>query len=251
MSIKRRDRYELKYVIPRSQSQQIVEDLAHYTSPDTNGDDSGQYIVTSLYYDTADYQSYWDKINGHKYRRKVRTRVYNTQVVTPFTPCYVEIKQRVSQSVQKRRLILPYFEAAALCGAGAMMDMTNRSEEERAIIEEIGYLHTILNLREACVVNYKRMAMTTQNYDSGLRVTFDTDLTCRSHDLTLLSSHFASNHFFLPPDVCIMEIKTTGKAPYWLSQLIASHRCTLRRVSKYCTALEACQMPLHRKELVL
>ena len=244
MSLPQIGRFELKYVISRKQRAEIIKDLADYMQPDSMGDDTGRYVVTSLYYDSADYRCYWAKINGHRYRRKLRIRIYDTHVITPQAPCNVEVKTRINQAVQKRRLVLPYTEAAALCGAGETPDLASLPEDQRAIIDGIGQLHTMLKLREACVVGYHRTAMMTGDKDRRLRVTFDTDLTCRGHELTLLSSRPSSNHALFPSDVCIMEIKLPGTTPIWLSQLLAFHRCELRRVSKYCTSVEVCRSPL-------
>jgi hypothetical protein len=35
-----------------------------------------------------------------------------------------------------------------------------------------------------------------------------------------------------------MEIKVNDRVPYWLTEVISKYRCTVRRISKYCTALE-------------
>ncbi len=248
MRIKHSNRYELKYVLTRSQYEHVVKELLDYLEPDPYGDEGGRYTVTSLYYDTADYKAYWDKLEGHRFRRKVRVRVYGVQVVTPDTRCFVEIKQRTNQTLQKKRVILPYSSAVVLCGLGKGADGEHASEQ--AVIGEVKYLYSTLELQPACVVSYDRLAFNGRAYDPGLRVTFDTNLKCRSHDLTLLSQSYADNRYFVPPDWCIMEVKVNNRVPYWLTEVIGKHRCTLRRISKYCTALEHCQVVLTSQRIV-
>ena len=250
MRIKEYSRYELKYLLTGEQCRQMIDVMSAYLEPDTYGDDEGRYSITSLYYDTVDYKAYWDKIEGHRFRRKVRVRVYGNQVVTPATNCFVEIKQRINKTLQKKRVILPYSSAEALCGAGEEVQTDNGSELDRAVIQEVQYLQNTLQLQPACVVSYDRLAIEGSEYDPGLRVTFDSNLKGRVHDLTLLSQSYAENHFFLEPEQCVMEIKVNYRVPYWLTELIGRYRCTLRRVSKYCTALEQSKVLLQRQQIV-
>ena len=246
LRIRHPDRYELKYILDRSQYEQVVEGLATHMEPDPHSE-GGRYLVTSLYYDTADYKAYWDKIDGHRFRRKVRVRVYNAQMVSPDSPCFVEIKQRTNKTLQKKRIVLPYSSAIALCGSGARAD--GNTVADRAVIDEVLYLFNTLRLQPACIVSYDRLAFNGGAYDPGLRVTFDTNLKCRTHDLTLLSQGYAENDFFVPPQWCVMEVKVNNRVPYWLTGVISRYRCTLRRISKYCTALEKSRALLQQQRI--
>ncbi len=245
--IKEYSRYELKYVINETQRQQLAAALPDYMRPDAMGDQYGRYNITSLYYDSEDYKAYWDKIEGHKFRRKVRVRVYGNQTITPQTPCFAEIKQRLNKTLQKKRVKLPYEIAIVLCGGGE--PVSGASATEQAVIEEIQYLYYTLQLRPACVVSYERQAFEGSEYDPGLRVTFDTNLKGRTHDLSLLSIGRAESDYFVPPGWCILEVKVNYRVPYWLTELLGQYRCTLRRVSKYCTALEQSKALLQRQEI--
>jgi len=246
--IKQFNRYELKYVLTRPQYERAVETLRSYLNPDPMGDQYGRYTITSLYYDTVDYQAYWDKIEGHKFRRKVRIRVYGEQTITSETACFAEIKQRINKTLQKKRVILPYTTAEALCGSGE--PVAGKSEADQAVIEEIQYLQGTLQLQPACIVKYDRLALSGSDYDPGLRVTFDTNLQGRIYDLSLLSQGYTQNHFFMPPQWCIMEVKVNYRVPYWLTELIGQERLTLRRISKYCTALEQSKAALERQQIL-
>jgi hypothetical protein len=138
--------------------------------------------------------------------------------------------------------------AANLCSAGE--EVVGADEADQAVIDEISYLHHTLQLQPSCIVNYKRLAFEGGDIDPGLRVTFDTQLTCRAHDLTLLSQGYADNQFFLPPQQCVMEIKVNNRIPYWLTELISKYRCTLRRISKYCSALEQAKLRLSHQQIL-
>ncbi len=243
------DRFELKYLITYGQYEALAAQLQDFMRLDRQGDERGRYLITSLYYDSPDYKSYWNKMEGHRFRRKVRVRVYGDQPVSPETACFAEIKQRTNKTLQKKRVIMPYSAAEVLCGQGQAI--TGATETDQRVIEEIGYLQRLLSLQPACVVAYHRLAFEGSEYDPGLRVTFDTQLKGRGHDLSLLSLGYTQNQYILPPDACILEVKANHRIPYWITQLIAQHRCTLRRISKYCTALETVQNQLLRQRTLI
>lgn len=239
MRLKTDQRYELKYLLHHDQAGEVIADLAGYMAFDPHGDQRGRYRISSLYFDTATYKAYWDKIEGHMYRRKVRVRVYGDQPVDPETLVFIEIKQRLDRALEKRRTRLPYHLAVDLHRLDQRID--GLSATDRATLDEVNYLARALQLRPACVVSYDRIALEASEYNPGLRVTFDTNLTGRIHDLTLLSHGQDESEYFLPPDWSIMEIKVNHRVPYWLTEIIGKHGCTLRRVSKYCSALENCK----------
>jgi SPX domain protein involved in polyphosphate accumulation len=241
------NRHELKYKVNRDQYQSLSKALSDYMQPDAYGDQHGRYLVTSLYYDTTDYKAYWDKIQGHRFRRKLRVRVYGEQTITPDTPCFVEIKQRTDRTIQKKRVVLPYSSAIDLCETGA--DVNLAPEAGGAVAEEVSYLRSALKLQPACVVSYDRLAFNGTDRGPGLRVTFDTNMKCRAHELSLLPTGYAENRFFTPPQWCIMEIKADGSVPLWLTKLIAEYGCTRRNISKYCTALEKCLGALQNQRI--
>lgn len=236
------DRFELKYLVDRAQQTALAAELSAYMPFDRLGDNQGRYLITSLYFDSPDYKCYWNKLEGHRFRRKVRIRVYGAEQVTPETFCFVEIKQRINKTLQKKRVRLSYAVAEALCSEGE--PVADQSVADQAVIEELLYLHHMLQLQPACVVAYHRLAFQGDEYDHGLRVTFDTQLKGRAHDLTLLSLGYAENQFFLPPQLAIMEVKANHRIPRWLAELVNEHQCVLRRVSKYCSALEHSKLRL-------
>ena len=241
-------RHELKYLITHSQRDAIVEALADHTEPDqhspvVDASPSGTYpangrgyTIASLYYDTPTYKAYWDKVEGHRSRRKVRVRVYGNQSVNAETLCYVEIKQRLNTMMAKRRVALPYATAVDLAAYADFL--AEVSPEDQTVLREIAYLQSALHLQPTCVVTYQRLALNGLEPYDDLRVTFDTELRGRTHDLTLLSPGTTVGQSFLPPHLCIMEIKVNQSVPYWLGTLINQHRCPARRISKYCMALQ-------------
>ncbi len=241
-------RYELKYLLRREQAHALLDDLRTRMTLDTHGDERGIYAITSLYYDTPDYKAYWDKLDGQRSRRKVRVRSYGGETITPDTPVFLEVKQRVNKMMRKRRVALPYQQAIAFDDFETLA--ATRSGNDAALLQEVYYLYRTLQLRPACVVSYERMAFEGDEHYPDLRVTFDSSLRGRIHDLSLLSTGAAANQSVFDPNYVVLEVKANRNIPQWLAQLLAEHRCTFYRISKYCLVLEHSKAIAGRSHIV-
>ncbi|WP_051701388.1 polyphosphate polymerase domain-containing protein [Streptomyces sp. NRRL F-6628] len=229
------NRFELKYLVPVEQAAEIRDELAERMERDAHSPVGG-YGVWSLYYDTPQLRFYWEKIEGLKFRRKLRIRHYgDLDGVTDASPVCVEIKQRVNRVTQKRRITLPYGVARQLCDG---RELVPHSVRERAFVEEVLELIVRLNLRPAAITGYQREALVGRDADTGLRVTLDRRVRGRDRDF-----HFGTerpeNRFTIPPHLAVMEIKVNERTPYWITDLAARRNLHLVRVSKYVQSIEA------------
>ncbi|TDC61852.1 polyphosphate polymerase domain-containing protein, partial [Streptomyces hainanensis] len=228
------NRYEIKYLVPVTEVAPLRDELARRMEPDTNCPVGG-YGVWSVYYDTPALRFYWEKIEGLKFRRKLRIRHYgDVSAVTDDSPVHVEIKQRVNRVTQKRRLRLPYHAARALCDGRVEVE---HAERERPFVHEVLDLLIRLDLRATAMTGYRREALVGREQDTGLRVTFDRRIRGRDRDF-----HFASpaeNRYIVPPRLAVMEVKVNERVPYWITDLMARRNLTVVRVSKYCQSVEA------------
>ncbi|MFE4453047.1 polyphosphate polymerase domain-containing protein [Streptomyces sp. NPDC056796] len=229
------NRFELKYLVPVEQAADIRDELAERMDRDLNSPVGG-YGVWSLYYDTPQLRFYWEKIEGLKFRRKLRIRHYgDLDGVTDASPVCVEIKQRVNRVTQKRRITLPYGAARRLCDARETVD---HSAKESAFIQEVLDLIVRLNLQPTAITGYQREALVGRASDTGLRVTFDRRIRGRDRDF-----HFGTrtpeNRFTIPPHMSVMEIKVNERTPYWITDLAARRNLNLVRISKYVQSIEA------------
>jgi len=233
--IKHFNRYELKYIIDARRYRGLVEDLSNFMVPDAYGDVDGFYRVISLYYDSPDFCCYRSKIDGLKFRRKLRIRiyVYPGQDLRTVKTAFIEIKQRMNRTVQKRRLVLPLEQAERLCAGDEIPD--DLDAEDTATASEVAYMVRTLRLRPVCVVSYRRRAFMGGRYERGMRLTFDMQLEGRIHALHV--NELAANRSFLPLGWLVMEVKVNERIPVWAVSLLGKHECRLERVSKYCGAV--------------
>ncbi len=228
------NRFELKYLLSLKEAEAFKDDLRPYMTVDTNGNDAGRYRLGNLYYDSPILRCYQEKENGVKVRRKLRIRYYESDTLfTEEKPVFVEIKQRNNRVTQKRRIVLPYFEALQLCNDRAF---PNHLDEDRDTYEEIIGFVWQYNLRPSMIVRYKRTAFVGKQYDIGLRVTFDTNLVCQPIPLHLHEQ--LTGLPFLDARKVVMEIKVNDRIPIWLTQLIGAHNIKSGPFSKYCRSID-------------
>ncbi len=229
------NRYELKYLIHADRYLELAKDLSHFMDPDEHGDSDGCYQIVSLYYDSPDYACYRSKVDGLRFRRKLRLRIYVSpgQALSTVDKGFVEIKQRFNRTSQKRRIILPLEQAKRLCaGEEVEGDLDAR---DTGTASEIRYLVRSMQLKPAAIVSYRRRAFVGGRYERGMRLTFDMNLQGRTHALDVNQS--AQNRHFVPLDWVVMEVKVNERIPRWAVALLARHQCSLQRISKYCSAL--------------
>ncbi|MER5701263.1 polyphosphate polymerase domain-containing protein [Micromonospora sp. NPDC002296] len=228
------NRYEIKYLVATTKVPALRRELADRLAPDSHGDDGG-YGVWSVYYDTTDLRFYWEKIEGLRFRRKLRVRHYGDRcTVDDDTTVYVEIKQRVNRVTQKRRIALPYRLARRLCDERVAVE---HDPAQRAFVEEVLELVAGLDLRPVAMTGYQREAFVGQDADLGLRVTLDHRIRGRDRDFHLGAD--AENRLIVPAGLSIVEIKANERVPYWLTDLAARAELQVVRVSKYCQSVEA------------
>lgn len=226
------NRFELKYILDINLAYEIMAELAKFTDYDAFSGPQG-YRISSLYYDSPDLDFFWDKVEGIKYRRKVRLRIYPGEDPTRVNTGMVEIKQRINRTVQKRRIKLPLDQAYQLCEN--QLDISEFEGIDRLVASEVSYLASAKHLQPTCIIDYHRVAFVGRKYNPDLRITFDTQLRCRTQNLRV-EQRF-ENHHFLPANACIMEIKVDETVPNWVSALMSHFNCELNRVSKYCVGV--------------
>ena len=237
--IRKFNRFELKYLLTLKQAEELKEHMKDYLLKDSYGSD-GSYAITSLYYDTDDYKCYWEKIEGLKFRKKLRIRFYETiDKLKEDTIVFVEIKQRYDKTIQKRRVAMKYKDALKLCNEKII---PKHNPEDTAVIEEILAMVSEHDLKPTLITSYFRQAFVGTDYDIGLRITFDTSIKYRINDLDLSSKKIGKH--IVSPDKVVLEIKVNERVPYWVTELIGQNNYRLIRISKYCTGLEvANQIP--------
>lgn len=231
-ALHRFNRYEIKYLLRQDQLPALRRELDARMQKDPHQVEPTR--ITSLYYDTRDLRFYWEKIEGLRFRRKLRMRVYGPpSAVSEDTKVYVEIKQRVNRVTQKRRVSLSYADARRLCDARGDL----QAPGSQGFIDEVLTLARSLDLRPTAITTYFRDGYVGQGADLGLRVTVDQRVSGRDRDFYLGSE--ATNTFIIPPHLALVETKANERVPTWFTDVAAKLELSTVRISKYCKAVEA------------
>ncbi|GAA1406352.1 polyphosphate polymerase domain-containing protein [Catellatospora coxensis] len=228
------NRYEIKYLVHTSRLATIRDELRARLDLDSHAADGG-YGVWSVYYDTRLLRFYWEKIEGLRFRRKLRVRHYGDRfAIGDDTTVYVEIKQRVNRVTQKRRVAMAYGDARLLCDG---RQLVRHEPGQTGFVQEVLGLVQGLDLRPVAITGYQREAFVGRDADLGLRVTLDHRVRGRDREFDLGSD--AENRLIIPAAMSVLEVKANDRVPYWLTDLAARAELSVVRVSKYCQSVEA------------
>ena len=213
------ERYEIKYLVTNRQRRIIMEAMQSRMKPD----DYGKSTICNIYYDTPDYYLIRRSLEKPVYKEKLRVRSYGT--AASCDNVFVELKKKYQEVVYKRRVSLPEREAMYYLASGAHDGL------EGQIGSEIDYFRAFYReLAPRVFISYDREAFYGRDDDS-FRVTFDENIMWRSKDLSLTTPPYGSG--ILPPDTSLMEVKTSGGIPLWMTSVLSENGIFKTSFSKY------------------
>ncbi len=215
-------RREFKYLLTPQQKTAVMQAMESHMHTDPYG----QNTIRNLYYDTDTYRLIRSSIEQPVYKEKLRVRSYER--LSPDEYAFVELKKKYASVVYKRRIRVPYLRAAADIAAGSPLPAKCQ------IADEINYFISFYeNLAPKVFLSYEREAFYEKD-NPDFRVTFDSNILCREDDLSLCSDIYGTP--LLPKDVTLMEIKTIGGIPLWMTHILAEENIYRSHYSKYGTA---------------
>ena len=166
----------------------------------------------------------------------------NDYLTKPFhmreDPVFVELKKKYQSVVYKRRLVLPQAQVMDSFAQDTPLPIQSQ------IGEEIQYFRAYYgNLRPVVFLSYEREAY-YDRFAGKFRVTFDEEILYRQRDLSLGSGVYGTP--LLKPGYTLMELKTAGGLPLWMSHVL--NRCAIYKTSfsKYGAAYQD-MMAAHTK----
>jgi SPX domain protein involved in polyphosphate accumulation len=229
------NRYEFKYVMPIDLATAFVDEVRGHLEPDPHAGADGLYRISSTYYDSASLDCYWEKIEGQRVRRKLRIRRYMDD---PSDSALIEIKQRVDRTVQKRREPMRIEEIfSILPGPDDLHGICDGGPEVAGVLGEAMYLVQAYRMRPKVMISYHRRPFQGIQ-DDGLRLTIDSKLSCRSHNLDWAAPEDNQDVLFMPPELSVVEVKFNERVPLWLTRHVSRFECEMRRLSKYTAGVD-------------
>ncbi|MFN0178749.1 MAG: VTC domain-containing protein [Gemmatimonadales bacterium] len=224
------NRFEVKYLVRTRSVPELIEEMGGYLTPDPHADPVRGYRVFSVYWDTPDLSFFWEKVEGVKYRRKLRFRRYDESPTG-----FVEIKQREDRTLHKRRLRWPIERIAEVFGNGEGTVNWDAVGDD-PVATEVALMIDRLRLRPRVGLTYRRRAFFGA-FDPELRISFDSRLMYRRPPVDL-GSVFDQGTYIIDPRLTVLEFKYDHQAPRWLTKLVCRHGLKIIRMSKYCSAID-------------
>ena len=209
-------RQEKKFVITESQCLSIYNVITQHIPPDP----FGKYLVQSLYFDTENWDVIRASIEKPVYKEKLRLRCYGVPEVD--STIYLELKKKYRGMVHKRRIAFPMEELHSKTARDIAAADTSQ------VGRELDFYMKSMPVHEKVHISYHREAFED---DSGLRITFDTDIRFRTNMLDY--QHPDGGLEVLPDVLMVMEVKTLGGMPLWLAHALSEFDIYPTSFSKY------------------
>lgn len=210
-------RIEQKYLLTKEQYIKLFERIDKYIEED----DYFETTICNIYFDNESNELIINSLEKPIYKSKVRLRSYGVPDLDDNV--FLEIKSKYKKIVGKRRIKL------------TLRDFNNYLEnnifnKNDQIMKEIDYLFKLYNLKPAYFIGYDRLSYREVD-NKNLRITIDTNLRSRKKDLSLLKGD--TGKYYFDEELYIMEIKTLGAMPLWLSRNLSELKIYPASFSKY------------------
>lgn len=216
-------RYEMKYMVTKSQQRIIKNAMEEHMIPDIHG----RSTICSLYFDTPQYILARRSMEHPDYKEKLRLRSYG--VAKEDSTVFVEIKKKYDGVVYKRRVGMSFSEATSYL-------YQHQKVMDTQISREIDYcLKRYEGIAPAVMLSYDREAYYAKD-DHEFRMTFDDHILWRDYDLTLDAGIYGES--IIPEGMALLEVKTAGAIPLWLVKVFSENRIYKTSFSKYATAYQ-------------
>jgi SPX domain protein involved in polyphosphate accumulation len=228
------DRYELKYVIPAGQVDDVRRAIEPFCMLDPNSarTPTREYLIQSLYLDTMNRDLYRVSRERRARRWKARIRHYHGSDTV-----FLEIKNKDHDMVKKPRARIPL--------AGWVERVHGPQHSEASPAERL-FCQRLLRyqLLPTLIVRYQREAWIS-TVDSYARVTFDRRIVCQPWSDWSLDADprnwiaLDGPHTMLGvPQGVVLELKCLSAVPRWLANVTRNAGLQRIRYSKYCRGIE-------------
>jgi len=212
-------RYEKKYMVTNQQAKAVIAALSTRMIPDVYG----TYWVQNLYFDNENWDVIRKSMDKPLYKEKLRLRCYGKP--NESGNFFVELKKKYNGVVYKRRIALPITALTELLPQV-------KAKNDQQIARELAFYLESNRVKSRMYIAFLRTAFAGVG-EEWLRVTFDTDIVYRQHDLEFVDPERGQP--ILPEGYQLMEIKTHTSIPLWLSKVLSENAIYRTSYSKYGT----------------
>jgi SPX domain protein involved in polyphosphate accumulation len=233
-------RYEYKYFVPNSKMEMLRSMIRPFMKYDNFSDSMPEkhYTVRSIYFDTPEYDCFFEKVEGIKHRKKFRLRGYN-RPGDKNGKVFFEIKRKYEVPIMKNRAPVEFDNALHMFEHHDLSDYhpdTTRYPLAEDNLKRFFFHYHNKRLRPVVLVIYEREAFLGR-HDETIRITFDKNLRSVAfpaldelYDETRVR-HALSGKF-------ILEVKFNDHFPAWMKPIIGVLGVKRQSASKYVISIK-------------
>jgi hypothetical protein len=222
-------RIEYKYFVAAWSETPLLNDLRIFCTDDPYcaGRPDG-YRVASIYCENPALQCYFEKVAGLENRFKLRFRFYPDNGQTD--PLRLEIKYKLGERIRKGCVDIPRAGLAGLLSG----DFSALDWHGNATLNHCYRLIKVDGFRPALRIDYRRRAYYARS-DSQVRITLDNDVRAARFEGDLQQT---ATWNVAPPGLAILETKSPGYLPFWLTRILQKYNLARSAISKYAAAVD-------------
>lgn len=210
-------RVEKKYLLDEEQYNRLFNRLSDYIEKDKYFESH----IGNLYFDTDNNDLIVKSIEKPLFKEKVRARCYGLPNLDD--EVFFEIKNKYKGVVGKRRITMKLKDFYNYLDTGSYDDSSQ-------IMKEIDYHLKYYNIKPKIYITYDRHSYKAKD-NQYIRITFDSNLRSRRDNLRFELGRDGVYYFDNPH--YIMEIKTLGALPLWLTRILNEEKIYPYSFSKY------------------
>ncbi|MBQ5318668.1 MAG: polyphosphate polymerase domain-containing protein [Oscillospiraceae bacterium] len=219
------NRRETKFLLTAQQADAFLSETSELLSRDKYG----EYKICNLYLDTDDFYFIEHSLDRPAYKEKLRIRSYGN--ADNDTKIFFEIKKKAKGVVYKRRIVIPFGEAADYVHKG-IRPASLEGFVPNQIFEEIDYLMKKYNPEPKIYLAYDREAYFLTEHPE-VRITFDKNIRSRWDNITLTSDDDTELLDTGTENYRLMEIKSGRAIPLELTEILSRLKIYPVSFSKY------------------
>ncbi len=215
-------RHEFKFYIDQKTYQILRQRFLIVARPDENSKSEDGYLISSLYFDDYRNSSLKDKIDGDRFRRKFRIRVYEHDPGL----IKLESKAKLDSWTAKESTLLTLEEYQKILAE----DVDFLILKDDPLCKELYSLMKTKLLKPKVIVEYEREAYVVN--EGNVRLTFDKQLRSSINGLDIFDPTVVYSAA-LPQDLLVFEVKFDDFIPKHIRSLINGQSMQRYAISKY------------------
>jgi SPX domain protein involved in polyphosphate accumulation len=196
------------------------------------------YTVRSIYFDTAEYACYFEKVEGIKHRKKFRLRSYNLQDSSA-SNVFFEIKRKFESPILKNRAPVSFSQALTYFSGNELENYhpdIEKYPQAKDDLKRFFFHFHAGKMRPVILIIYEREAFLGL-HDENIRVTFDKNLRSVAFpELDELYNEEKVRHSF--NNQFVLEVKFNDHFPSWMKPIIGTLGLVRQSVSKYVISID-------------